>query len=127
VLLIVFFIYVVTPLLGVAAYAMLLRKMSAARVDSPPTIAFFVLFFTLGGWLLVLLTAWFWEWSGMASLGMLYPLLVAPVLTGAMFWKVRSQRTLSIFHQCAFFLSGAYTCFVIVAVPLWLRYPGMGR
>ena len=71
------------------------RKMSAARIDSPPTVPFFVLFFTLGGWVLVLLTAWLWEWSGLASLGMIYLLLVAPVLTGVMPWKLRSQRTLS--------------------------------
>ena len=91
----VFFIFVVTPLPGVATYAMLLRKMVAARIDSPPTVPFSVLFFTLGGWVLVLLTAWLWEWSGLASLGMIYLLLVAPVLTGVMPWKLRSQRTLS--------------------------------
>ena len=123
----VFSIYVVTPLLGVAAYALLLRKMRASGIESPPTVPFFILFLTLGGWLLVLLTAWLWEWSGMASLGTLYLLLVAPVLTGVMSWKLRSQRTLSTFHQCALLLSGAYTCFVIVAVPLWLTYPGVGR
>ncbi len=123
----VFAIYVVTPLLGLAAYAILIRTMRGARVDSPPTIPFFILFFTFGGWLLVLLTAWLWEWSGMASIGMLYLLLIAPVLTAAMFWRLRSQRALSGFHRCAFLLSGAYTCFVIVAVPLWLTSPGVGR
>jgi hypothetical protein len=46
-------------------------------VVSPPAVPFFVLFFTLGGWLLVLLTAWFWEWSGLASLGMLYLIFIA--------------------------------------------------
>ena len=121
------FIYGVTPFLGMAAYALLLQKMSILKIDSPPTISFFILFFTLGGWLLVILTAWLWEWSGMASLGMLYLLLVAPVLTSVMFWKLRSQRTLSRFHQCAFYLSGAYTCFAIVAITLWLRYSGVGR
>ena len=63
----------------------------------------------------------------MASIGMLYLLLIAPVLTAIVFWRLRSQRTLSGFHRCAFLLSGAYTCFVIVAVPLWLTSPGVGR
>jgi hypothetical protein len=120
-------IYLVTPLLGLAAYAILMQTMRRARVDSPPTVPFFILFFTFGGWLLVLLTAWLWEWSGMASIGMIYLLLIAPVLTGIVFWRLRSQRTLSGFHRCAFLLSGAYICFVIVAVPLWLTSPGVGR
>lgn len=123
----VFVIYVVTPLLGLAAYAILIQRMKRARIDSPPNAPFFILFFTFGGWLLVLLTAWLWEWSGMASIGMLYLLLIAPVLTAIGFWRLRSQRTLSGFHRCAFLLSGAYTCFVLVAVPLWLTSPGVGR
>jgi hypothetical protein len=122
-----FSIYIVMPLLGLLAYAMLLRKMRSARIVLPPTIPFFILFFTLGGWLLVLLTVWIWEWSGMASIGMIYLILVAPVLTAVMFWKLRSQRTLSAFHRCAFVLSGAYTCLIIVAVPLALRSPFVGR
>jgi hypothetical protein len=34
--------------------------------------------YTLGGCLTVLLTAWFWEWSGLAALGMLYLIFIAP-------------------------------------------------
>ena len=118
---------ILVPLLGVIVFILLCRRMKRTHIQSPPFLYYFILFATYGGWLMVLLTALFWEWSGMASFGMLYLLLVAPVLTGVMFWKLRSKRTLSTFHQCAFLLSGAYTCFVIVAVPLWLRYPGVGR
>jgi hypothetical protein len=89
-------------------------------VVSPPAVPFFVLFFTLGGWLLVLLTAWFWEWSGLASLGMLYLIFIAPVLTAVLSWRLRAQRNLSKFHTCAFYLSGAYTCFIVVGVPVAL-------
>jgi hypothetical protein len=85
-------IYIVTPMLGLAAYAALIQKMKRMRIDSPPTVSFFILFFTFGGWLLVALTAWLWEWSGMASIGMLYLLFIAPVLTAAIFWRLRSQR-----------------------------------
>jgi hypothetical protein len=56
-------------------------------VVSPPVVPFFVLFFTLGGWLLVLLTAWFSEWSGLASLGMSYLIFIAPVLTAVLSWR----------------------------------------
>ena len=123
----VFAIYVVTPLLGLTAYTILVRSMKRARVASPPTVPFFILLFTFGGWLLVALTAWLWEWSGMAAIGTLYLLLIAPVLTAAMSWKLRSQTLLSGFHLCAFLLSGGYTCFVIVAVPIWLTSLGAGK
>ena len=93
---------------------------------SPPTIPFFILFATFGGWLLVVLTAWLWEWSGMSSIGMIYLILVAPVVTTVMFWNLRSQRTLSAFHRCAFVLSGTYTGFIIIAVPVTLSSPFVG-
>jgi hypothetical protein len=66
----------------------------------------------------VLLTVWFWEWSGMASLGMLYLILIAPVLTAVMSWKLRHQRALSRFHAWAFYLCMACTCLVVVGVPV---------
>lgn len=111
-------IYVLTPIMGLLAFWALIRKMRSEGVVSPPEIHFLVLFFTLGGWLLVLLTAWFWEWSGLASIGVLYLIFIAPALTAVMAWQLRSNRTLSNFHKYAFFLSGAYTCVVALGVPL---------
>jgi hypothetical protein len=111
-------IYVFTPILGVGVFWALIHKMRSAMVVSPPVVPYFILFFTLGGWLTVLLTVWFWEWSGMASLGMLYLILVAPILTAFMSWRLRLQRTLSRFHAWAFYLSMACTCLVVVGVPV---------
>jgi hypothetical protein len=111
-------IYVLTPILGVLVFLALVHKMRSAMVVSPPIIPFFILFFTLGGCLTVLLTAWFWEWSGLASLGMVYLIFIAPVLTAFMSWRLRIQRTLSRFHACAFYLGMAYTCLIAIGVPL---------
>jgi hypothetical protein len=111
-------IYVLTPILGVGVFWALIHKMRSAMVVSPPVVPYFILFFTLGGWLTVLLTVWFWEWSGMASLGMLYLILVAPILTAFMSWRLRIQRKLSRFHAWAFYLSTACTCVVVVGVPV---------
>ena len=104
--------------MGVGLFWALVLKMRNARLVSSPVVPFFILFFTLGGWLTVLLTVWFWEWSGMASLGMLYLVLVAPVLTAFMSWRLRHQRSLSGFHAWAFYLSMACTCLVVVGVPV---------
>ena len=87
-------------------------------VVSPPIIPYVILFFTLGGWLTVLLTVCFWEWSGLASLGMLYLILVAPLLTAFMSWHLRLERRLSRFHAWAFYLSMASTFLVVIAVPV---------
>jgi len=85
---------------------------------SPPEISFFLLFFTFGGWLQVLLTAWLWEWSGLASIGTLYLILIAPVITAVIAWRLRSTLALSAFHRLAFFVSGAYTCVIVIGVPV---------
>jgi hypothetical protein len=112
------FIYVVTPIVGLLAYWALLRKMRNVNVVSPPEIPFFILFFTLGGCLTVLLTVWFWEWSGLASLGVFYLIFIAPALTAFFSWRLRVDRTRSKFHAWAFYLSVAYTCLIVVGVPL---------
>src|ERR1700759_956757 len=91
--------------------------MRSARVVSPPDIPFFILFFTLGGFLTVLLTVGFWEWSGLASLGVAYLIFVAPVLTAFLSWLLRVQRSLSKFHACAFYVSIAYTFLIVLGVP----------
>jgi hypothetical protein len=67
--------------------------------------------------LTVLLTAWFWEWSGLAALGMLYLIFIAPALTAWLAWQLRVQRTLSKFHACAFYICVAYTCLIVIGVP----------
>jgi hypothetical protein len=126
-MLIPFLIYVVVPIVGLLAFWALLGAMRHRGISSPPVNAFFILFFTIGGWLEVLLTVWLWEWSGMASLGMLYLLLIAPVLTGVMCWRLRTQRGLSGFHRCAFFLNGSYPCLAIIVIGVWSTYLGKGK
>jgi hypothetical protein len=123
-MLVPFAIYIVVPLLGLLAFVLLLRLMRRRNLSDPPAAAFFLLFFTLGGWLEVLLTAWLWEWSGMASLGVLYLLIIAPVLTAWVSWKLRTQRLLSGFHQWAFILNGTYPFLAVVAIGLWLSHLG---
>ena len=117
-------IYIFLPVLGVAIYLALVWHMRRMGVVSPPTLAYFILFFTLGGWLQVLLTAWFWEWSGMASLGALYLVFIAPFLTAFIAWRLRLQRAVSTFHKCAFLLCSGYSGLAVagLAVVIYMRY-----
>ena len=119
-----FAIYILLPALGVAVYLVLIWRMRRIGVPSPPRLAYFVLFFTVGGWLQVLLTVWLWEWSGMASLGVFYLIIIAPLLTSLIAWRLRRQRTLSAFHKCAFLLCGLYSCLIAVGLPvaIYMRY-----
>lgn len=110
-------IYVFLPIIGTVSYWALAQWMRRKGVPSPPELAFVVLFFTWGGFLQVVLTAWFWEWSGMASIGVLYLILVAPFLTAYMAWHLRRLRDLSAFHRCAFLLSCTYSCLIAVGLP----------
>ncbi|HRI16719.1 MAG TPA: hypothetical protein PLX89_27310 [Verrucomicrobiota bacterium] len=113
-------IHLVVPLLGVVAFLLLCRRMWRAQIPSPPFISFFVLFGTFGGWLLVLLTALFWEWSGMASIGVFSLVLVAPFVTAAFALALRSQRVLSAYHRSAFAASLGYSGLMLATVLGWL-------
>jgi hypothetical protein len=106
-----------TPAVGVTLFALLVRRMQRAEVKSPPVISCFVLFATLGGWLLVLLTALFWEWSGMASLGALYLIVISPFVTAGMALNLHRSQALSVFHRIAYLASVAYSCLMLT---LWL-------
>jgi len=118
----------VTPFFGVMAFALLCRWMWRARIQSPPFLSWFILFATFGGWLMVLLTAFFWEWSGMASLGVFYLALVAPFVTAALAWSLHRRRTLSSFHRSAFIASIGYSSVMILLDICWIGRVGiLGR
>jgi hypothetical protein len=110
--------------MGLFGFWMLVRRMRSASIPSPPVVPYFILFATLGGWLLVLLTAYFWQWSGMASLGMIYLIIVAPFLTAVLAWKLRYQRALSVFHRCAFIGNIAYPCLIFASL-VWATSKGL--
>jgi hypothetical protein len=120
-------IHLLVPFVGVVAFLLLCRRMSRAHIPSPPYFSWFVLFGTFGGWLLVVLTALFWEWSGMASIGVLGLALVAPFVTAALALSLRTRRALSQFHQGAFAASVGYSCLMLVTVLSWLGIHFLAR
>jgi hypothetical protein len=110
------------PLLGVVAFALLCRRMQRRDIQSPPYFSYFILFATFGGWLMVCLTALFWKWSGMASLGVFSLMLVAPFLTAGIAFSLRNRRSLSAFHRSAYVASIAYSCMAWTALGTWLGF-----
>lgn len=93
-------IHVLVPAIGVFIFARLCVAMRDAHVENPPYRQLFVLFATYGGVLLVVLTALFWRWSGMASLGVFYLLLAAPVAMAVCAWSVDPKQ--SAYHTATF-------------------------
>jgi len=113
-------IHLLVLLLGMIVFALLCRRMRRTHIPSPPFVSYFILFATFGGWLMVCLTALFWNWSGMASLGVFSLILVAPFVTAGVAFSLRNRRTLSAFHRSAYVASLAYSGLALTALGGWL-------
>ena len=90
------------PLIGLGLFWRMKNKMIKDNISSPPILDLFIVFATYGGLLLVTLTTLFWEWSGMASLGTFYLILVAPFVMGVISYKNYKQRQDSKYHGWTF-------------------------
>jgi len=86
--------------------------MQASGVRQPPYVSLFVLFAAYGGWLMIFLTLRFWYWSGMALLGLMGLVFVAPAVIFAMSIYLFPKRKVSGYHYGAFVASVGYVCFV---------------
>lgn len=123
---VVLLIYIVVPGAGLLALRHVLRTLAvgpAATTDAshavsrdsgPPVIRVSVLWATYGAWLLVLLTALFWYWSGAASLGFFTLVLLAPVVTAGIAMRTWRERALSRAHKLVFWAAAAYPVGIIV-------------
>jgi hypothetical protein len=101
-------IHLVVPLAGLGLFLILRRRMLNAHIEEPPVILFFILFATYGALLVLILTALFWLWSGMATLGLAYLILVAPLLTLGLAVVLYRRRRISGYHTAAFWMSVGY-------------------
>lgn len=113
-------IHLLMPLAGIILFAWLYRLMIKSSIPQPPVIPMFLLFITLGGWLLVALTVALWQWSGMASLGVFFLALAGPWLTLGSALRLRTSRDKSPFHKWIFRLSAAYTGVMLATIIVWI-------
>lgn len=101
-ILIALFIHVLTPLAGIACFILVARRASREGASRLFQAELFFLFTVYGGWLLVVLTSLFWEWSGMASLGALFLLFIAPFVLLPIAFHLWKSRNASFVHMRAF-------------------------
>lgn len=101
-------IHLIVPATGLLLYFALCQKMKREHIPNPPTVEFFLIFATYGGLLLVLLTSMFWQWSGAASLGVLYLIFGAPFVMGGIAYTKWKSRNISEFHNIAYLSAIAY-------------------
>jgi len=111
------FIHLFVPLAGVAGYCAIVRRMLREYVERPPWGELLCLFFTYGGWLMMLLTVTFWRLSGAALVGLGYLVLVAPLIMGAIVLRLADRRMWSRYHEAAYTASLVYLPFVVVVLP----------
>ena len=115
-------IHLVVPGAGVLLYLSLICWMLERQIKKPPAISFFIIFATWGTLLVLVLTRFFWYWSGMATLGLAYLIFLAPIVMGVIAVRIYLDRKQSHFHQAAFFASVSYVpiiACVIVGSNLW--------
>ena len=88
--------------------------MRIEKVQSPPVLELFFVFFTFGGVLIVLLTQFFWYWSGMASLGVFYLIFIAPLVM--FFVDRKNKKKVSKYHKWTSLAIKYYAYFVVALV-----------
>ena len=71
---------------------------------------------------MVFLTDRFWEWSGMASIGVFYLVLVAPIATAGVALSLHRYYALSVFHRTAYIASIVYTGMMLATFGVWIYF-----
>ena len=116
-------IHFVIPFIGLLFFLKLERQMRRENIQNRPTIELFIIFATYGGLVLVILTDLFWYWSGMASLGVFYLILAAPIVMGVIAYRNRHTKTISKYHKWTYLLGLAYTIIMpILTIMLFLLW-----
>ena len=118
-------IHLVVPLAGIGLFLTLRRRMLDARIEEPPVVLFFILFATYGALLVLILTALFWKWSGMATLGLAYLILAAPILTLGLAVALYRRRRISGYHTGAFWMSVSYVPCLLLLYAARIVYYGL--
>src|SRR6185437_1996033 len=71
------------------------------------------------------LTALFWKWSGMATLGLAYLILAAPILTLGLAVALYRRPRISSYHTAAFWMSVGYVPCLLLLYAARIVYYGL--
>jgi uncharacterized membrane protein SirB2 len=95
-------IHLFIPLAGLLYFRQLKNRMENENIKDAPTAELFIIFATYGGLLLVALTTFCWKWSGLASLGTFYLIIVAPIVMAFIAYRYRKTKEKSKYHNWTF-------------------------
>jgi hypothetical protein len=101
-------IHLLLPLIGLFYFIRLIKRMKKEEIQNAPIIELFIIFASYGGLLLVTLTALFWKWSGLTSLGTFYLILGAPIAMAIISYKHRKTKKTSKYHKWTYLLGILY-------------------
>jgi len=93
------FIHLIVPIIGIAYFLLLVKKIKEEQISKPPILELFLLFLTYGVLIIIFLTTLVWKWSALASLGAFYLILIAPIIMLILIFKMRDEKNTSRFHK----------------------------
>ena len=108
-------IHLIIPLLGIIMFIKQIRELKDID-EHPKIIEYFLIYFTYGGLLILILTNLFWAWSGMTSLGAIYLVLIAPIIMAFIAQNNYEKR----YHSKHFRLIYWSSVLYYVIMPLYL-------
>jgi hypothetical protein len=114
------FIYFATPIIGMLYFVHLRDKMIKAQIKNPPVIELLLVLAIYGILLILILTALFWEWSGFASLGVIFIVFVAPILMAFISVRLQMEKSSTNYHLAL--QRAALYYFLIFPVSLFLLF-----
>ena len=103
-----FLVYILLPAIGLYLFLRIKSIMKAKNISDAPMKSIFILFFTYGGLIQLIYTELFSHWSGMASIGSAYLILVAPILLGIIGYREFNKRNKSVYHKWVYLSSVLY-------------------
>lgn len=113
-------IYFIAPICGLIGFLHLCEKMKKEKIANSPVEELFGIFWIYGTLFVVFLSALFWGWSGVALLGMIFLVFVAPFLMAWISIRLRNKKGISKYHL--FVLNAAMLYFVVLPVCLVVLY-----
>lgn len=108
------FIYIIIPIIGIAYFILLVKKIKEEQISKPPILELFLLFLTHGVLITIFLTTLVWKWSALASIGAFYLILIAPIIMLIMIYKMHDEKNISRFHKGILYGAKGY----FVATPI---------
>ena len=117
---IAFIIYLLVPFAGLMYYLRLYRLMKVENIPNAPAVGLFIIFATYGGLLLLALTSFGGVWSGLASIGTFYLLMVAPFIMSFITYRQRHTKAVSKYHKLTYLSALFY--FIVAPVVFILLF-----